>query len=100
MYQVNVLLFDHTGRHEEAAYGIMVPQLDGVTRSPPVLLSESFSTFTGSGWSQMTPRTQTALALMWVESAAGLFMSIVVLARFIAILPVPHSRTKGEKDIV
>jgi hypothetical protein len=124
VYQINVLLFDQLRARRggqryalegyarivllllqnylevifwfAAAYGVLVPVLGPVTRSLPVLLHESFATFTGFGTSHLEPRSGVALACVWAESAGGLFMSIIVLARFIGMLPKPESRTPGE----
>jgi hypothetical protein len=124
VYQVNVLLFDQLRAHRAgksyalegytrivlllltnyleiilwfaAAYAVLVPQLGGVDRNLPSLLVESFATFTGFGPAHLDPQTRLALALVWAESAAGLFMSIVVLARFVGMLPTPGSLTPGE----
>ena len=125
VYQTNVLLFDQLRAHRNGqqyalegytriilllmqnyleivlwfavAISYFIPEVGvDVHRTLPELLANSFANFTGFGPSVLKPDTTGAQAWIWAESAAGLFMSIVVLARFISILPAPRSKTPGE----
>jgi len=126
VYQMNVLLFDQLRAHRAgrgyalegytrivllllcnyleiilwfaAAYGVLFSHLTAVA---PLgldgLLKDSFATFTGFGSAEVDSKYPVAFAVIWAESAAGLFMSIVVLARFIGMLPAPGSKTLAEQ---
>lgn len=58
----------------------------------------SFYTMTTFGRSSANPTTSTTSMLIQIQAAIGLFMSILILARFIGIIPQPETADKLEKD--
>jgi hypothetical protein len=73
-----------------------IPEIGDINRNFPELLINSFSNFTGFGLCELAPTTIETMSWMWAESVIGLFMLILVLARFIGILPIPRSKTPNE----
>ncbi len=61
-------------------------------------LNLSFVTMTTFGFTSITPHDGFANVLVFIHSAIGLFMVLLVLARFIAVLPQPESMDEIEKE--
>lgn len=51
----------------------------------------SFATMTTFGTAEVNPVTRTGLYILWGQSFAGMFMTLISLARFIGLLPRPRS---------
>lgn len=125
VYQINVLLFDENKAKKQnkeyalksyrrtvilllnnfieiiiwyaASYGFLSSQFMNVgTESIAQLIYTSFSVMTGFGNASIEPASNFGIYLIWGESFAGLFMTLISLARFIGLLPAPKSMDDEE----
>ena len=60
-------------------------------------LNFSFVTMTTLGYSTISPKEPLSDVLTLVHSAIGLFMALLILARFISLLPKPKTLDEFEK---
>jgi len=60
-------------------------------------LNFSFVTMTTFGATKISPLGSLGTKLIFIQSAIGLFMILVVLTRFISFLPKPETQDKSEK---
>jgi predicted component of viral defense system (DUF524 family) len=126
VYQINVLLFDDYKAKKQkkeyaiksyrrtvilllnnfleiiiwyaASYGFLSSQFSNIgTESISKLIYTSFSVMTGFGNASIEPISSVGLYAIWAQSFAGLFMTIMSLARFIGLLPVPRSMDENEQ---
>lgn len=62
-----------------------------------VSLNFSFTTMTTFGYSNIYPKENLGYILILIQSIIGLFMALLILARFISLLPIPGTLNKYEK---
>lgn len=60
-------------------------------------LKFSFVTMTTFGYTAISPKETLGDLLVIIQSAIGLFMTLLILARFISLLPSPETRDESEK---
>lgn len=60
-------------------------------------LNLSFATMTKFGFVDISPKQGLGEVLIFVQSAIGLFMAVLVIARFIALIPRPETMDELEK---
>lgn len=70
-----------------ASYAFFTPDVIDTTISLGELFYNSFSVMTTFGVSKLTPMTDIGLYILWFQSIAGLFMTLLSLSRFIGSLP-------------
>jgi len=63
-----------------------------------VSLNFSFVTMTTFGHSNVFPKTDVGYILTLIQSAIGLFMALLILARFISLIPSPKTSDRVEKQ--
>ena len=66
-------------------------------QNPLQAIGYSFHTLTTFGYADTVPVDQLGYALVFSESVIGLFMVLIILARFIALLPSPETLDQLEK---
>lgn len=115
VYQINVLLFDEYRAKKKgkeysikgyrriivnifnnfgeiifwfaASYAFFAADVIDTAMSLGELLYNSFSVMTTFGVSKLSPKTDFGLYILWFQSIAGLFMTLLSLSRFIGLLP-------------
>ena len=63
-----------------------------------VYINFSFTTMTTFGYSTMLPKHNSGYILILIQSVIGLFMALLILARFISLIPMPKTLDKFEKQ--
>ena len=58
----------------------------------------SFQTMVSLGPGEVTYVDSTGLLVIWVQSLVGLLLTVLVLARFVSLLPSVQSLDKAEAD--
>ncbi len=128
VYQVNVLLFDeHRAKAQNrsysvrsyrrivllllhnyfeiifwfaAAYLVLAGEFGFENMNGPLVgvIYSSFVVMTNFGSPGIKAQTIIGLYVLWAQSITGLFMTLLSLARFIALLPAPGTLEKGERQ--
>ena len=62
-----------------------------------VSLNFSFVTMTNFGHTVISPRGTLGVLLLFIQSVIGLFMALLILARFISLIPSPETLDEFEK---
>ncbi|SFI18600.1 hypothetical protein SAMN05192551_10810 [Tindallia magadiensis] len=58
----------------------------------------SFVKMTSFGSTNLEPKTMVGIQIVWFQSIVGLFMTLIVLSRFIGLLPTPKSMDENEGE--
>lgn len=62
------------------------------------VIYNSFVVMTSFGSTDLHPISNIGLYILWGQSIAGLFLTLISLARFIGLLPSPKTQDEYEKD--
>ena len=127
VYQINVLLFDEYRANKSsqkytlrsyrrtvllllhnfaeiifwfaASYTILSTEFSlNYGKSMIRAIHSSFVVMTNFGSPNIQPSSNIGLYIIWTQSVAGLFMTLISLARFIGLLPRPETLDKFEKE--
>ena len=60
------------------------------------IIYTSFIKLTNFGSVSLDYKTPLGMRIIWFQSIVGMFMTVVVIARFIGLLPAPNSKDKNE----
>jgi hypothetical protein len=84
-----------------ASYGVLMSDYKFVPSSTATffeLLYMSFVTMTTFGQPNFTFLSRTGMMLILFQSIVGVFMTLITLARFIGLLPRPHTKDETEQE--
>ena len=62
-----------------------------------ISLNLSFVTMTTFGQTNISPKKPLGNSIIFIQSVIGLFMALIVLARFISLIPIPETLDEFEK---